>query len=120
MAFNIFAFGKKEKLNEYRQPVAENAEPASAGNGAESSTNNTIKLLGRIEIYGSEPRTFVGIIEENGNEYAVYPPSQEEKLKKLQGHLIEFTVVVLDETMGHGGLLSGGKTVTPLSWEIIQ
>jgi len=77
-------------------------------------------LTGRIQIYGNEPHTFVGIIDENGAEYAVYPPEQEEKLRKLQGHLIEFTVIFLDKPQGYGSLFLQGGTITPLEWRIIR
>jgi len=84
------------------------------------SVENTMKILGRTQIYGNEPHTFVGIIDENGTEYAVYPPSQEEKLKTLQGHLIEFTVVLLDEPKGDGSIFLKGGTVTVVKWELVQ
>jgi len=58
---------------------------------------NTVKIIGQIQIYGNEPHTFVGIVDENNIEYAVYPPQIEKKLRPLQGNLIEFSVVVLDD-----------------------
>jgi hypothetical protein len=79
---------------------------------------NTAKLIGRIEIYGSEPRTFVGIVDEDGVSYAVYAPSHEQELRKLQGRLIEFTVVFLDESQGYRGLKGG--IVATVKWEIIR
>jgi hypothetical protein len=79
-----------------------------------------ITLTGRVQIYGSEPHTFVGIIDENGAEYAIYSPEQEEKLRSLQGHLIEFTVVFLDEPQAYGSLFLKGGTVNPLEWNIIR
>ena len=85
-----------------------------------TNRDNTAKITGSVRIYGSEPHTFVGIVDENGIEYAVYPPSKEEELRKLQGYLIAFTVVFLDEPKGEGGLYLKGGTVTPLSWEIIR
>ena len=81
---------------------------------------NTVKITGMIQIYGNEPHTFVGIVDENGTEYAVYPASCEEKLRALQGHLIEFTVVFFDEPQGFGGLFLKGGTVEPLDWKIIK
>jgi hypothetical protein len=85
-----------------------------------TNEENTAKITGSVRIFGSEPHTFVGIVDENGTEYAVYPASQEAELRKLQGHLIVFTVVFLDEPKGEGGLYLKGGTVTPLSWEIIR
>ncbi|MCL2193165.1 MAG: hypothetical protein FWB78_07205 [Treponema sp.] len=69
---------------------------------------STVTLVGRIQIFGNAPHTFAGIIDENGMEYAIYPPEQEERLRTLQGHLIEFTVVILDEPMGFGSLVLRG------------
>jgi hypothetical protein len=34
---------------------------------------NMKTLTGRIQIYGNEPHTFAGIIDEDGTEYAIYP-----------------------------------------------
>ena len=96
-AFSVFSMGKKEKTND-------------------SSAEKTI--TGKIRIYGNEPHTFVGIIDEKGTEYAVYSPSQEGELRKLQGHLIEFVVIFLDEPKGFGRLQGG--TVTPVRWKVIQ
>ena len=91
-------------------------EPGEPGSGG----GNTVKITGTVHIYGNEPHTFVGIVDERGNEYAVYPVSKEAELRKLQGHLIVFTVIMLDEPKGEGGLYLKGGTVTPLSWEIIR
>jgi len=85
-----------------------------------TNVENTVKITGTVHIYGNEPHTFVGIVDERGNEYAVYPVSKEAELRKLQGHLIVFTVIMLDEPKGEGGLYLKGGTVTPLSWEIIR
>jgi len=84
------------------------------------SCGTTARITGRVQIYGNEPHTFVGIVDENGAEYAVYPSSTEDELRSLQGHLIAFTVVFLDGPKGEGGLYLKGGTVTPLSWEIIR
>jgi len=96
-------------------------KPDSPG-GSPPATNveNTTRITGRAQIYGNEPHTFVGIVDENGPVYAVYPRSIEDELRSLQGHLIVFTVVFLDEPKGEGGLYLKGGTVTPLSWEIIR
>ena len=110
---SVFPCGKKEKNNV--QPVS--AETSiTEGQG----TKNMIKITGRISIYGSEPHTFVGIVDEMGTEFAVYPPEQEEKLRLLQGRLIEFTVIMLDKPMGEGGLYLKGGTVNPVEWSIIR
>ena len=87
---------------------------------SDSPVENTMKITGMVQVYGNEPHTFVGIIDEAGVEYAVYPHSKEAELYELQGHLIEFTVVFLDEPKGEGSLYLRGGTVTPLSWVIIR
>jgi hypothetical protein len=110
---SVFPCGKKEK--NVVQPVS--AETViTEGQG----TENMSKITGRVRIYGSEPHTFVGIVDERGNEFAVYPPEQEEKLRRLQGRLIEFTVIFFDEPKGEGGLYLKGGTVNPVEWIIIR
>jgi len=113
---NVFPCGRKEKNNV--QPAT--AETFGAAEQINTGTENMTKLTGRVQIYGSEPHTFAGIVDENGTEFAVYPPEQEEELRKLQGHLIEFTVVFLDDPRGYGSLFLRGGTVTPVKWEIIN
>ncbi|MCL2557674.1 MAG: hypothetical protein FWE09_04275 [Treponema sp.] len=81
---------------------------------------DAVKITGRVQIYGSEPHTFVGIIDENGNEFAIYPESQGEALRELQGHLIEFSVIFINEPRGYGALFLRGGTVTVLEWAIIR
>ena len=110
--FSVFPFGRREKTRE--------AQPAPVENVEVISTENTIKITGRVEVFGSVPHTFVGITGVDGNQYSVYPPEYEEQLRGLQGHLIEFTVELLDEGRGYGALFLRGGTVTPLSWEILQ
>jgi hypothetical protein len=85
-----------------------------------SNGEKTAMITGRVQIYGNEPHTFVGIVDDSGVEYAVYPPSREAELRKLQGHLIVFTVIMLPEPQGEGGMYLRGGTVTPLGWEIIR
>ena len=99
-ALNIFSLGKKEADNSSQNP------PPGA--------NNTVNIVGQIRIFGSEPHTFVGIVDQNGVEYAVYSPHREAELRRLQGNLIEFTVVMLDEPRSFGGIFLRGGTVTPL------
>ena len=113
---NVFSCGKKEKKN-YQPLTVENLSTEDQTN---TGTENMIKLTGRVQIYGSEPHTFVGIVDERGTEFAVYPPEQEEKLRRLQGHLIEFTVIFLDEPKGEGALYLKGGTINPIEWSIIR
>jgi len=105
---SVFTLGRREaNTPQPQQPVA-------------AESKNTARLIGRIQIYGNTPHTFAGIIDKNGIEYAIYPPELEEKLRPLQGHVIEFTVVILDEPRGVGSLFLRGGTVMPLEWNIIR
>jgi hypothetical protein len=115
-ATGAFSSGRKEKNNSQPLPV----ENPGTGEQLHTGTANTVKLIGRVQIYGNEPHTFAGIVDEEGTEYAVYPPAQEAELRLLQGNLIEFIVVFLDGPRGEGGLYLKGGTVTPISWEIIR
>ena len=123
LAFNAFSLGKKEADNTSVYTPDNSVEPINAGNQLENSMENrmenTTTIRGKIQIYGSEPHTFVGIVAENGTEYAVFPPSKEEELRMLQGYLIEFTVVLSDEPQGFGSMFLRGGTVTPIEWKIL-
>ena len=108
IALSLFAFGSQEQMEDSKQLPQE--EPPQ----------NTVKILGMIQIYGNEPHTFVGIQGEDGEEYAVYSPSNENELRKLQGHLIEFTVIFTEEEQSFGSLFLKSGTVKPVSWRIIR
>ena len=77
-------------------------------------------ITGRIVIFGSEPHTFMGIVADDGTEYAVYSPAREAELRRLQGHKIEFTVVFLDEQQTYGSLFLKGGTVSPIEWKVLE
>ena len=86
-----------------------------------AAMDNTVKITGRVEVYGNEPFTYAGIVDGNGTQYAVHPPAKERELIKLQGHVIEFTVVFVDGLpVTLAGLALKGGTVTPVEWKIIQ
>jgi len=116
---NVFPCGKKEANNPQPLP-ASSPDIIIIAEEDNIRTENMTKITGRVQIYGSEPHTFVGIVDERENEYAVYPPEQENELRRLQGHLIEFTVVFLEKPQGYGSLFLKGGTVTPVTWEIIR
>ena len=117
-SINLFSLGKKDTMNKEQQSQGTNIETNI--DKKTENRENQIKIRGKISIFGSEPRTFAGIVDENGTEYAIHPSSREDQLRKLQGHLIEFTVIMLDEPSGYGGMFLKGGTVTPVSWEIIR
>ena len=112
--FGLLSLGRKEDMNGSRNSPVGHIETV------DPCLENTMKITGRIQIYSNEPHTFAGIIDENGTEYAVYPPSAGDELRTLQGHLIEFSVILLDEPRGYGSLFLKGGTVTPVKWEIIR
>ncbi|MDR2701733.1 MAG: hypothetical protein LBB72_04815 [Spirochaetaceae bacterium] len=104
-AFNVFALGRKEKN--------------AANNHAGSGGKNTTTLIGRIQVYGNEPHTFVGIVDEHDVAYSIHPPNEEAELWKLQGYLIEFTVIFLDKPQGNAGLILG-RTLTLIDWKVLN
>ena len=85
-----------------------------------TTKENTTQITGRVQIYGNEPFTFVGIIDENNVEYMVHPPSVADELRNLQGRLIEFNVTFLKEEQRAVLLHFKGKVVTPVSWKVIR
>ena len=90
-------------------------------NGTEKTNlENTTTITGSVRVFGNEPHTYVGIVDEAGVQYSVYPPEKEAELSKLQGRLINFTVILLAQPQGLGGLFLKGGTVTPVSWEVIE
>ena len=118
--FSIFSLPSREIMDNTHNVPVENTVIIDSGSQLDAESGNTSIITGKIRIYGNEPHTFVGIVDENGKEYAVYPLSKEEELRKLQGHLIEFTVVLLDEPRTYGSLFLKGGTVTPITWKLIQ
>jgi hypothetical protein len=75
----------------------------------------------RVGVYGSEPHTYVGILNEgDGKLYAVYPPAQEAELRTLQGERLEMTLRFLEKPQGYGSLFLKDGTVSPVSWNILD
>jgi hypothetical protein len=82
---------------------------------------NTQTIRCRVEVYGNEPHTYVGIRSEaDGKLYAVHPPEQEAKLRTLQGRRLEMTLRFLEKPQGYGGLFLKDGTVSPVSWKILK
>jgi len=97
-------------------------DTAAITNNEVDAEGHTI-IIGRIHIGsagGDHPASsFVVIEDENGIKYSVYPPEIEKELRMYQSRLIKFTVIILDEPQGWGGLIVR-RTITPISWEIIR
>ena len=86
-----------------------------------SGSGTLITVRGRVAVFGNEPHAYVGIEREDGSAtYAVYPPSKERELLRLQGHLVDFSGVLLDEPRGEGSLYLRSGTIDPLSWKIVN
>jgi hypothetical protein len=86
----------------------------------EEKVEDTIQITGRIVIFGNEPFIYAGIVAEDGLNYAIYPEETERELMALQGYLIEFTVIPMEEEKVYGSLFLRGGTVKPISWEIVR
>ena len=76
---------------------------------------------GTVQIFGNEPHTYAGISTEDGKKtYAVFPASDDQKIRKLQGNKIEFTVILLDQGTGKGSLYLKDGTVEIISLKIFK
>ncbi|MDR2398092.1 MAG: hypothetical protein LBD74_04950 [Spirochaetaceae bacterium] len=72
----------------------------------------------RMEVYGNEPHTYLGIrSEEDDKVYAVYAPGKEAELRSLQGRTLEMTVRFLKQSQGYGSLFLKDGTVQVLTWK---
>jgi hypothetical protein len=85
---------------------------------ADANTAVTQTIWGRVVVFGSEPHTFAGIVTGDGKQYNVTPPEKEEEIRKLQGYVVNFTVIFLDIPVGPPGLALQDGTVKLLSWTI--
>jgi len=123
-AINLYSSGLRDRVNNTpnipADSSAESIDIIENENSLNETRENIIKITGRVQVYGNEPHTFVGIIDENGAEYAVYPREQEIVLRSLQGRLIEFTVILFNEPMNYGSQFLKGGTVEPIEWTIIR
>jgi len=115
VTFNIFPSGARDTMN-----TTKTTNQSCSSSTSSAVSENTFKITGRVQVYGNEPNTFAGIVDQNGTEYAIYPPAQEARLRALQGHLIEFTVLPVTEPKSYGSLFLKGGTVEPITWEIIR
>jgi hypothetical protein len=120
-ALPMFSLGKREKnKNDFFTVEVNGTKNIDDSDKTHRESSDMIKIVGKVQIYGTDPFTFVGILDQNGSEYAVYPPEKEEEIRTLQGHLIEFQVVFANEQRSYGGLFLEGGTVIPVTWKIIQ
>jgi len=111
-----FSSGRMDAVN-----ASGNIETANTIDQPDAGENRMIKIIGRIHIVGPDHQTIFAVIEDqhDGMKYAIYPPSVEEELRGLQGHLIEFTVVKENTPKTYESLLLG-RTVTVVEWRILQ
>ena len=86
-----------------------------------AGSGTLVTVRGRVTVFGNEPNVYVGISREDGSAtYAVYPPSKERDLLRLQGHLADFSGILLDEPRGEGSRYLLAGTIDPLSWKIVN
>lgn len=58
----------------------------------ESATMQPIKVVGQIGVYGNEPHTWLGFVDQKGVEYALdTTPEMQKELRNLQGVLLELS-----------------------------
>jgi len=89
--------------------------------GSSSGKGKTEIIRGRVKIYGNEPHTYAGIeLEDKSKIYAVSPKEMDPVIRELQGHLIEFKVIMLVNPQGEASLFLKDGTVKLVSWKIIQ
>jgi hypothetical protein len=79
-----------------------------------------MRITGVVKIFGNEPHTFVGIVTADGKQYSVSPAEKEAAVRRLQGHVVEFTVQILEKQEGYAALFLKDGTVAPLSWRIVD
>ena len=85
----------------------------SGRNKVESAQLEQVTVVGQIGVYGNEPHTWLGFVDNNGMEYGLEASSADlAELRKLQGYLLEVTGLLEPATEGalvgfHS--LSGGK-----------
>jgi len=93
----------------------------SGGGDASAGKGTTEIIRGRVKIYGNEPHTYAGIeTEDKSKIYAVSPPAIDKVIRELQGHLIEFKVVMLVNPEGEASMFLNDGTVKLVAWKIIE
>lgn len=78
----------------------------------EASVVQPVTLVGQIGVYGNEPHTWLGFVDQKGVEYALdATPEMIKDLRSLQGVLLEISgfleTVPEDQLLGYQ-ILSGG------------
>jgi hypothetical protein len=113
LSLTIFSCRTSKNENENKEEVIGEAP------GIIINEDGTATITGRIRLdNGGRTDSFyyyVRIEDENGTIYNVSPREKEDELRRYQDRLIKFTVIVHDNPLGYGR-----KTVTPISWEIIE
>lgn len=115
----VSARGKKDvKESSVTVPAQKTVAEAPV---APEKIGDEMTFRGMVKIFGNEPHTYAGIQTEDGvKTYAVFPAESEKLIRKLQGRLVEFTVVLLYKKAGTGSLYLKDGTVQPLSWKIVD
>ena len=117
-ALNIFSCRTSESKNKTK------TEDTTVITSDKIDAEGPVTIIGRITTgsEGSHPlATFVMIEDENGTQYSIYPRETGEELRMYDYCLMKFTVIILhDEPRGSGGWMLRKRTVTPISWELIE
>ena len=93
---------------------------SSDGNGSSGKATAQI-IRGRVKVYGNEPHTYAGIETEDKTKiYAVSPKEIDTIIRELQGHLIDFKVMMITNPEGEASMYLKDGTVKLISWKIIE
>jgi hypothetical protein len=83
-----------------------------------SFASSNQKFIGSVRIYGSEPHTYVGIVNEKDDKmYRLSNNTKDSELRALQGKRIEFTVKALSD--GKGSYPPADGVITLLSYKVL-
>jgi len=95
---------------------------SGSGSGVASSVKPTTEIIrGRVKIYGNEPHTYAGIETEDASKiYAVSPKEMDPVIRELQGHLIEFKVIMNAQPEVEASLYLKDGTIKLVAWKIIE
>ena len=102
--------------NAYPFPKRETAPPPPA---IENERTNERTIIGRIVMFGNEPFSYAGIVDQEGIEYFIYPREEGDSMRMYQGHLIRFIVISVQENPSYESSNFRGGQVRILSWSLL-
>lgn len=128
-AVMIEVFGKREENGESAGPGRreaarrETARNEDAEGLPEAGGPGALTLIrGTVAVTGNEPHTRVLLVDEaTGERFSIIPEETMERMRNLQGELVDCTVRLLDESpSGEGKRPLPARAVNPLSWKIVR